>query len=176
MSPTIYLVRHGEAENNIGVRSVRKIHLHISLPVLNLGQISNKIRDAVLTDHGKRQCQRLKHEFPEHDKISIVMSSPLRRAIQTASFAFGPAIRRQNVPYLLVPLGQEISDLQCDLGHSRQELEPQLPDLLSEGIDFDRSKIDFSLLEDGWNTKVSFYISTPLKLEAPHQGLSRANG
>lgn len=84
------------------------------------------------------------------------MGSPLRRAIQTASIAFSPTICRQEVRYLLVPLGQEISDLQCDIGHGRAELESQLPALLEgQEIDFDVSKIDFSLVEDGWNSKVA---------------------
>ena len=84
------------------------------------------------------------------------MGSPLRRAIQTASIAFGPTICRQEVRYLLVPLGQEISDLQCDVGHGRAELESQLSALLEgQEIDFDVSSIDFSLVEDGWNSKVA---------------------
>lgn len=165
MSPTIYLVRHGEAGNNIGIRSVGKQCQHPSARALSLFQVSNSIRDAELTDHGKSQCRRLKQDFRDHDKVSIIMSSPLRRAIQTASLAFGPTIRRQDVSYLLVPLGQEISDLQCDIGHSREELENRLPGLLSgEDIDFDISKIDFSLLEDGWNTKVSSYTSSSVEL------------
>lgn len=83
------------------------------------------------------------------------MGSPLRRAIQTASIAFGPTIRRQGVRYLLVPLGQEISDLQCDIGHSRADLEEELASLLEgQDIGFDVAKIDFSLVEDGWNSKV----------------------
>lgn len=92
------------------------------------------------------------------------MSSPLRRAIQTASIAFGPTIRRPDVAsLLLVPLGQEISDKQCDIGHDREELQRQVPALLSEeagqdvGFDFSK-KIDFSLVEDGWNSKVLFFF------------------
>jgi broad specificity phosphatase PhoE len=83
------------------------------------------------------------------------MSSPLRRAIQTASFTFGHTIRRPDVQYLLVPLAQEVSAKQCDIGHSRAELQQQLPDLLKEqDIGFDPAKIDFTLVEDGWNSKV----------------------
>lgn len=105
------------------------------------------------------------------------MSSPLRRAIQTASLAFGPTIRRQDVPYLLVPLGQEISDLQCDIGHSREELENQLPALFrGQDIDFDISKIDFSLLENGWNTKVPSYTLSSVELKALQKEPAKANG
>lgn len=119
-------------------------------------QDSHFIRDAVLTEKGKSQCSKLKNEFPYHDTISIVMSSPLRRAIQTASLSFGPTIRRQGVEYLLVPLGQEVSGKQCDIGHSRAELEKQIPALFEgQEIGFDASKIDFSLVEDGWNSKVT---------------------
>ncbi|OXV06131.1 hypothetical protein Egran_06101 [Elaphomyces granulatus] len=138
MPPTLYIVRHAEGENNI--------------------EDSHFIRDAVLTDKGKAQCSQLREEFPYHYSISIVMSSPLRRAIQTAAFSFGPTLRRPDVQYLAVPLGQEVSDKQCDIGHSRAEIEQQLPELLKgQEIGFDPAKFDFSLVEDGWNSKAGRY-------------------
>lgn len=117
---------------------------------------SHFIRDAVLTEKGKSQCSNLKSHFPYYNDISIVMSSPLRRAIQTASFSFGPIISRSDGQFLLVPLAQEVSAKQCDIGHRRAELEEQLPELLKgQNIGFDPVKIDFSMVEDGWNSKAT---------------------
>src|SRR3979490_3025984 len=146
MRPTIYLARHAECESNINVRG----HLHTWALADSPLQDSHSIRDAVLTDNGKAQCRELKALFPYHDKISIVMSSPLRRAIQTAAFSFGPTLRRRNVQYLVIPLPQEVTAKQTNIGHSPAELEDQLPEILTgEDIGFDPAKIDFDLVEDG---------------------------
>jgi broad specificity phosphatase PhoE len=140
MSPTLYIVRHAEGENNIND--------------------SSWIRDALLTEKGKEQCRQLKKDFPYPNDISIVMSSPLRRAIQTAALSFGPTIAKPKVPFLVVPMGQEVSNKQCDIGHSREEIEQQLPELVKgEILDFNISKIDFTLVEDGWNSKVGQILS-----------------
>jgi hypothetical protein len=85
------------------------------------------------------------------------MSSPLRRAVQTASFAFGPTIRRPEVQFLLVPMAQEVSGKNCNIGFDRAELKHQLPGLLGgQYIGFDTAKIDLSLLEYDWNSKVGY--------------------
>lgn len=86
------------------------------------------------------------------------MSSPLRRAVQTASLAFSPVIARPEVQYLVVPEGQEVNDLPCDVGHPREELEKQLPELLGDLVDFELGKIDLTRVEDGWNSKVSISV------------------
>lgn len=109
-----------------------------------------------MTEKGKSQAAALRDQFPYSDRIDLVISSPLRRAIQTASIALGPTIARPEVNYLLVPMGQEVNDFKCDIGHSPSELKAQIPELLdAENVGFDLGKIDFSLVKDGWNSKVS---------------------
>ncbi|KAI9738714.1 MAG: hypothetical protein M1834_008219 [Cirrosporium novae-zelandiae] len=138
MPPTLYLVRHAEGEHNV--------------------KDSNHIRDSVLTDFGKKQCHQLRVSFPYHDDISIVLASPLRRAIQTAGYAFGPALRRSNVSFLLVPQAQEISNQPCDIGYDREILETDIPRIiLEEDVGFNPSKTDASLLKAGWNSKRGIY-------------------
>ncbi|KAJ9654226.1 hypothetical protein H2198_006686 [Neophaeococcomyces mojaviensis] len=121
---------------------------------------SHWVHDAVLTEKGKSQAAALRDQFPYSDRIDLVISSPLRRAIQTASIALGPTIARPEVNYLLVPMGQEVNDFKCDIGHSPSELKAQIPELLdAENVGFDLGKIDFSLVKDGWNSKTGIYAS-----------------
>lgn len=87
------------------------------------------------------------------------MASPLIRTIETASLCFGKALSTPNVPFLLVPTAQEVANQACDIGYPPEELKPMVKDmLLKEDLDFDPAKIDFSLVEDGWNSKVRFKI------------------
>jgi broad specificity phosphatase PhoE len=83
---SIYLVRRTEGENNI--------------------DDAHWIPDAILTPKGKQQCVQQRKTFPYHNTISIVMSSPLRRVIRTAALSFGSTLKRPDVQYLLVPIGQ----------------------------------------------------------------------
>lgn len=83
------------------------------------------------------------------------MSSPLRRAIQTACLAFAPTIARPNVKLIVHPLGQEANAFRCDVGHDPVELLALMVDLLPySDLGFAATKIDLSLVENGWNSKV----------------------
>ena len=84
-----------------------------------------------------------------------MLASPLRRTIQTASLSFGPVLEKKEVPFILLPFLQEISDIGCDIGSSPDELKQLVPKLLAEDhVKFDLSKIDFSEVNEGWNDKV----------------------
>ena len=84
-----------------------------------------------------------------------MLASPLRRTIQTASLSFGPVLTRKEVPFVLLPLLQEVSDMGCDTGSSPDELKQMIPKLFVEDhVKFDLSKIDFGELKEGWNNKV----------------------
>lgn len=59
------------------------------------------------------------------------------------------------MPYLLIPGAQEISDFACDTGHSKEELQKSIVDLFSqEDVGFDLAKINYDMVEEGWNVKV----------------------
>ncbi|KAF8859758.1 phosphoglycerate mutase family protein-like protein [Acephala macrosclerotiorum] len=140
MVKKIYLVRHAQGEHNIANNFY--------------------VPDATLTPYGRTQCQHLQQTFPHHSSVEIVLSSPLRRAIQTAIHSFSPALLRPEVKFLLVPLAQEISAKPCDVGHEREDLEKELKRLLSEeGKEegFDPKRIDYSILEEGWSLKNGLY-------------------
>ena len=109
-----------------------------------------------MTSKGKGQCRELRDNFPDHERISTVVSSPLRRAVQTAAISFAPAINLEGVQFIAHPLAQETNAHQCDIGHSRTDLESQLSELLVDSDPaFAVSKLDLTLVEDGWTSKVS---------------------
>jgi broad specificity phosphatase PhoE len=90
--------------------------------------------------------------------VDIVFASPLRRTIQTASLSFGPTLAREDVPFVLLPSLQEVSDMGSDtgLGDTGDELKQLLPELfVNDKVDFDLEKIDASAVTKGWNAKVS---------------------
>lgn len=82
--------------------------------------------------------------------------SPLRRTIQTAVLGLAPALKRSpEIPFVLVPQAQEISDKPCDTGTDPAELKLALEGVLvGEEYGFDVGRIDFEMLHEGWNGKV----------------------
>lgn len=55
-------------------------------------QDAHHIRDATLTALGKFECAKLQETLPLYDMIDRVLSSPLRRAVQTAVLSFSRTI------------------------------------------------------------------------------------
>lgn len=84
------------------------------------------------------------------------MASPLLRTIQTASLCFGPALKNPDVPFLLIPTAQEIANQPCDIGYAPAELKSRVREMLGrEELEFEpETKVDFGLVQEGWNSKV----------------------
>jgi broad specificity phosphatase PhoE len=112
------------------------------------------VKDPHLTPTGKAQCLDLRQRFTHHDNIDIVMVSSLRRTVQTAVLGLAPALKRKEVPFLLVPQAQEISDKPCDTGTDPVELKVALGEIFAEEYGFYAERIDYGILEEGWNSKV----------------------
>lgn len=110
-----------------------------------------------MTAKGKEQCATLRSAFGHHDEIDVVFASPLRRTIQTAALSFGPVLSRQEVPFVLLPGLQEVSNIACDVGvaDTGADVHEFLPGLFAHGeLDFDVGKVDASAVTEGWNSKV----------------------
>lgn len=140
MPPKIHLVRHAQGEHN--------------------ATRNYDIRDAVLTQKGKDQCRALRSTFAHHNSIDIVFASPLRRTIQTAALSFGPTLARNEVPFVLLPLLQEVSNIGCDVGiaDTAADVTRLLPELFKDGeLEFDINKIDPSAVTKGWNSKQGYW-------------------
>lgn len=123
MKTYIHLVRHAQG-------------LH------NIAKENEEILDPDLTPEGERQCATLRDEFPYHDKITHLVASPLRRTLRTCLLAFSPEVEAGK-KVIALPELQELSPLPCDTGSNPATLAKE----------FDRSKVDLSLVKEGWNDK-----------------------
>ncbi|EME89158.1 uncharacterized protein MYCFIDRAFT_121120, partial [Pseudocercospora fijiensis CIRAD86] len=132
MAPTsrIFLTRHAQAESNVD--------LDYSIP------------DAPLTALGKKQAASLALQIPKlQEEIDLVLSSPLKRTLQTTKLAWAPAIQRLGglSKVLCLPQAQECNGWPCDTGSSK--------DTLLADPEF--AEFDLSLLTPDWTSKQGFY-------------------
>ncbi|KKY28161.1 putative phosphoglycerate mutase family protein [Diplodia seriata] len=125
MSPIIHCVRHAQAYHNL----------------TTYNDISPS--DPLLTDYGMQQCEELHNAFPHHDGVTAIVASPLKRTMGTALYAFRSVIASRGIKVIALPEIQENSDLPCDTGSDRVELERE----------FAGQPTDFSLVREGWNSK-----------------------
>ena len=112
------LIRHGESEWNAAYRVHKK---------------DPEIRDAPLTEEGRRQATRAAQELNGHD-LDRILSSPLTRALQTADFI----AKAHRLPVIVEPLVCEQFFYSCDVGTPRSMLSEQWP------------HIDFAHLAEEW--------------------------
>ncbi|KAI4187501.1 MAG: hypothetical protein L6R41_002783 [Letrouitia leprolyta] len=123
MAPTIHLVRHAQAVHNLTVAN-------------------HSMPDPPLTPLGEQQCRDLCAKFPYHSSVKLVVTSPLRRTIQTSLIAFESELSR-STECVALPEVQETSDLPCDTGS----------DIFAIKEDFKDKPVNFSLVPEGWNNK-----------------------
>ena len=83
--------------------------------------------------------------FPSEPPVDLLVSSPLKRTIQTTLLGFKKQIESGVKVELLAEL-QETAGVPCDTGSSRDDLEKEE---LFKGL-------DFSSLPDDWNSKVLY--------------------
>ena len=119
MSPTIHFVRHAESEHNV-------------LPD------GDNIHDPHLTAKGEGQARALSSTFTNMSQVVSVISSPMRRTIQTTLFGCGRAIQWNTRVVLLGDL-QECSMRPSDVGSPPSALIAEFGDV-----------IDTHLLSDNW--------------------------
>lgn len=118
--------------------------------------ISKPVLDPPLTDLGRKQASSLAPELPNEQAIvDLVVTSPLRRTLETTLLGWGPAVNRLGVENVIcLPAAQECNDFPCDTGSSRADLEK-----ISE-----YAGLDFSLLTPDWNSKTGFWAADPQSL------------
>ncbi|KAI4142245.1 MAG: hypothetical protein L6R39_005022 [Caloplaca ligustica] len=135
MAPTIHLVRHAQAVHNL---TTANQHMH----------------DPPLTSFGEQQCRELSARFPHHSSIDLLVSSPLRRTMQTTLIAFKPELSR-GVKYIALPEVQETSDLPCDTGSKLSVLKEEFKD----------QPVDFSLVPKDWDSKQGKWVANQEAIE-----------
>lgn len=124
MAPKIHLVRHAEGLHNV----------HHDYYVF---------RDPLLTPKGKEQCAELQNNFPHHEAIDLIVSSPIRRTLYTSLLSFKDSIKSKGLHIIALPEIQETSAQPCDTGSSPIELRNE----------FHEHPIDFALVQADWNVK-----------------------
>lgn len=118
--PQIHLLRHAQATHNTFPRN-------------------QNIHDPPLTALGLEESAKIIDTFPWHSNVGLILTSPLRRAIQTALGGYSHIIDAPNGAELRIYKNlQPGRDLPCDTGSPSSTLISEFPDL------------DFSSLEDGW--------------------------
>lgn len=122
MPPIIHLMRHGQGYHSSAVTP----------------KDGNLIPDPSLTPHGFEQAAARGASFSRHDKIDLLVASPLRRTIQTCATAFKPVIEQHGLKILLVPAAEEVSDEPMDCPSGTETLRRE----------FGEDLLDLSLLED----------------------------
>ncbi|PRP88305.1 hypothetical protein PROFUN_03414 [Planoprotostelium fungivorum] len=116
----VFLTRHAQAEHNVS---------------------SNwSLHDPPLTQLGEQQAKTLYERYPElceEGGVDLIISSPLRRTLQTTILAYG----KTGAPVLIMPELQETQNKPCDTGSDVDEF-PQF---------------DFSRVPADWNSKKGFW-------------------
>jgi broad specificity phosphatase PhoE len=139
MASTIYLVRHAESEHNIS----QDFSQH----------------DPPLTTLGYTQAAQLVSTLPHPERIAVVTTSPLRRAIQTSLTGLGHVLDKRyfdqasglgvdhGIALILEPGLQERSAMPCDTGSQCSVLQKEYQNL------------EFGQLDDSWQAKVGQYAA-----------------
>lgn len=139
MASTIYLVRHAESEHNLSK---------------DFSQL-----DPPLTTLGYAQAAQLVSTFPHPERIAVIITSPLRRAIQTSLTGFRHVLDKRyfdqasgfgvehGIALTLEPGLQERSAMPCDTGSERFILEKEFLNL------------DLEQLSENWQAKAGQYAA-----------------
>nr|POF07120.1 hypothetical protein CFP56_31744 [Quercus suber] len=109
-----------------------------------------KVPDAPLTALGRSQAAGIAPATPElQNSVNLIVSSPLKRTLQTTLLGWHPAIERLGgrSAIICLPEAQECNAHPCDTGSVRSALE-QDPELAG---------LDLSRLSDEWTSKRGFW-------------------
>jgi broad specificity phosphatase PhoE len=120
MAPTIHLVRHAQGYHN-------------------LRQENETMHDPDLTPLGEEQCAALRKAFPDHDKVTRLLASPMRRTLYTCIHAFG---QDKLYPVVALDVLQEVSDVPSDTGSAVEKIRAEFGD-----------KLDASRVRESWVDK-----------------------
>ncbi|GAA5881306.1 hypothetical protein JCM16303_000121 [Sporobolomyces ruberrimus] len=136
----LYLTRHAQAEHNVAN--------------------DNSIPDARLTQLGRKQSAKLRKDTEGGwtDDCELLVSSPLRRPMQTLVIGYAPlreCLEKGGKAVILLPELQEVNSYPCDRGSTRETLESD-PEFA--GLDFSHLE-DATALHGGnhWTSKQGFF-------------------
>lgn len=125
MPVIVHLVRHAQGFHNLNFEN-------------------QQIPDPYLTPLGYEQCAKLRAEFPDHDRLTHLVASPLRRTLVTCYESFKPAVAERGKKVVAQPLLQEVSWFPCDTGSEPEVIRAEYG-----------AWAECNLVEKGWNDKKS---------------------
>ncbi|TRX92584.1 hypothetical protein FHL15_006511 [Xylaria flabelliformis] len=114
------------------------IHIVCEAESRSIAPDGSPLRDPSLSSIGMNQSRIIRDTFPYKNQVKVILSSPLRRAIQTAQIAFEPIL----APGLQITLGQVLLGL-----HGTPEFTGSPWEDLREEFGLD---VDLRGLQDGW--------------------------
>jgi len=150
----IILTRHAQAEHNVDLDYSSKPHHQSTPKQVNTQKITySPVPDAPLTPLGRKQAASLAPRIPTlQTQANLIITSPLKRTLQTTLLGWGPAIKRLGISNVIcLPAAQECNDLPCDTGSSQSALasDPEFA-----GFNFER-------LSPEWTSKRGFWAPEP---------------
>jgi len=101
------------------------IHLFRHAEAVHNSQNDIALRDPQLTENGKAQAEQIMATYQFLNRPTLILVSPLQRAIQTALYAFHPSFNKQGkevsrleqIPRIVaLPQLQEVTENPCDTG------------------------------------------------------------
>ncbi|KAI9652139.1 MAG: hypothetical protein M1831_007171 [Alyxoria varia] len=154
MPPTVVLIRHAEAGHNLDDKSILKVTM---IKLRDRNHAFN-LPDPELTYLGITQCGYLRSHLQQNlsiaDQITLVVASPMRRTLQTASYGLSWLVKR-GVRIIPRAEWQECSNKPSDTGSSVSALTKEFPD-----IDFSDIKSD-----PEWPSKTGRYAYSKSAVE-----------
>jgi len=87
------------------------------------------VHDPGLTPVGKLQARLFHRYYQYHMRPTLVLTSPLRRCLQTTRIVFGPLIQSGELRALAHPGLQEVSESLCDTGNPLSVLRNEYPEI-----------------------------------------------
>ncbi|QIW99776.1 hypothetical protein AMS68_005294 [Peltaster fructicola] len=142
MAPILHILRHGQGFHSIT-------------------ENGHMLRDPELTPKGREQCAARCASFDRHDKVELLLASPLRRALQTCQLCFEPCVER-GLKIVALPYAEEASDDPSDTGSDQAVLHKEFP-----------NQVDFDHVSEGWYIHDGDYAITPKALHARATKLRR---
>ncbi|GAA5939984.1 hypothetical protein JCM3775_003246 [Rhodotorula graminis] len=121
MPPRVFLLRHGEAQHNVGPPFPPPDHAQL---------------DPELTSRGVTQCIAIPTTYPTffsslNPADTVILVSPLRRTLQTMLLGFSAHLpsstNSKPIPVVILPQLQECGAFPCDTGAPLAETKERFP-------------------------------------------------
>jgi broad specificity phosphatase PhoE len=143
----IILTRHAQAEHNVDLDYTSEQNERHIFENTQLTQTT--VPDAPLTSLGKKQAKAMAPQVAKlQEQADVVVSSPLKRTLQTTKLAWGPAVERLGIENVIcLPEAQECNDHPCDTGSAKEVLEKD-PEL--KGFNLENLKPEWTSKQGFW--------------------------